>query len=300
MKEISYSFIIPHHNCPELLAKCVDSIPQREDIEIIVVDDNSDEGRKPVKCERSEVKYIYLSKEESKGAGRARNVGIMAAKGKWLLFADADDYYTDNLDCLLDKYLDDVITDIVYLNAQNVDECGKITPSVISTYIENYRKKRFYSKQVLCYNIWSPWTRMVKKQLVEQYAIFFDCIPTGNDMMFSLKCSKFAKHFSVEEQVIYSYLNPIGRSETEKKRCKIGNVKHRIELTIRQNELYSSVGYVFKGSILSGLRNIPVGADSNLYKKEYINKLREYKVNIIKDFYNVLKYRIGILMKILK
>ena len=38
----NYSFIIPHHNLPELLKRCVSSIPKRDDVQIIIVDDNSD------------------------------------------------------------------------------------------------------------------------------------------------------------------------------------------------------------------------------------------------------------------
>ena len=44
--QINYSFIIPHKNCPDLLQRCVDSIPERDDVQVIVVDDNSDEGKK--------------------------------------------------------------------------------------------------------------------------------------------------------------------------------------------------------------------------------------------------------------
>ena len=39
---INYSFIIPHKDIPDLLRRCVASIPQRDDIEIIIVDDASD------------------------------------------------------------------------------------------------------------------------------------------------------------------------------------------------------------------------------------------------------------------
>ena len=39
---INYSIIIPHKNIPNLLQRCLDSIPNREDVQIIVVDDNSD------------------------------------------------------------------------------------------------------------------------------------------------------------------------------------------------------------------------------------------------------------------
>ena len=40
---INYSIIIPHKNTPNLLQQCLDSIPYRDDIQIIVVDDNSED-----------------------------------------------------------------------------------------------------------------------------------------------------------------------------------------------------------------------------------------------------------------
>ena len=41
---INYSIIIPHKNIPELLVRCLNSIPEREDIQVIVVDDCSDDA----------------------------------------------------------------------------------------------------------------------------------------------------------------------------------------------------------------------------------------------------------------
>lgn len=38
---INYSIIIPHKNIPHLLVRCLDSIPQKDDVQIIVIDDNS-------------------------------------------------------------------------------------------------------------------------------------------------------------------------------------------------------------------------------------------------------------------
>ena len=35
--EINYSFIIPHRNVPHLLQRCIDSIPKRDDIQIIIL-----------------------------------------------------------------------------------------------------------------------------------------------------------------------------------------------------------------------------------------------------------------------
>ena len=39
---INYSIVIPHKNTPDLLQYCLDSIPVRDDVQVIVVDDNSD------------------------------------------------------------------------------------------------------------------------------------------------------------------------------------------------------------------------------------------------------------------
>ena len=39
--KINFTFIIPHYNTPHLLLRCLNSIPSREDIQIIVIDDCS-------------------------------------------------------------------------------------------------------------------------------------------------------------------------------------------------------------------------------------------------------------------
>src|SRR5690606_20391341 len=98
---------IPHKNIPHLLIRCVKSIPKRQDLEIIIVDDNSDEKFLDILsslCSSENVKIIW--NEESKGAGAARNLGMSLAKGKWLLFADADDFYVSDFISVLDKYID--------------------------------------------------------------------------------------------------------------------------------------------------------------------------------------------------
>ena len=105
-----YSIIIPHKNNPILLSRCLDTIPVRNDVQIIVVDDNSD--RKLINPDnypgknRNDVEVVFLDSTQSKFAGRARNIGLGKVKGKWIIFADADDYFTDNLSILLDKYKD--------------------------------------------------------------------------------------------------------------------------------------------------------------------------------------------------
>ena len=86
MNQYNYSIIIPHHNIPKLLCRCLNSIPIRKDIQIIVVDDNSNPDIVDFNTFpglNDSFVEVYLTKE-GKGAGYARNIGLQHAKGKWL------------------------------------------------------------------------------------------------------------------------------------------------------------------------------------------------------------------------
>lgn len=295
----NFSFIIPHKNCPDLLMRCLNSIPKRDDIQIIVIDDNSDIDKKP-NMGNINAEVVLLNKEESNGAGHARNVGIERATGKWLIFADSDDMFTEFLDSFLDKYTDDEESDIVYLNADNIDEEGNRWPFIIDHYIANYQKKKFYSEKVLRYGIWTPWSRMVKRELVSINNLRFEEIPTGNDMMFSLNCSKYANKIAAESMVLYLYFVPQNRSLTEFNRRKISNISYRIELGQRQNRLYKSVGYLFWDTNIAMFRRPPLGIDKVSYQKEYKKELKRHKVGLCGELYHSIVNRIGVMLGIIK
>ena len=95
-----FSVIIPHYNIPKLLQRCLDSIPDIPDIQVIVVDDNSsvekvDFDNFPGKGR----KYTTaIFDKAGGGAGHARNIGLKHAEGKWLVFADSDDFFVIDQD----------------------------------------------------------------------------------------------------------------------------------------------------------------------------------------------------------
>lgn len=279
----TYSFIIPHKNCPDLLQRCVDSIPEREDIQIIVVDDNSDVDKKP-SIDRKGVEVVLLDAEHSKGAGRARNVGLERAKGKWLLFADADDYYTDYLPTLLDQYVDDETTDIIYLNACIFDENGNFTPFKTKKLISNYLNHVKGAEMELRYDLWTPWSRMVKSEIVQKNKLQFDELPATNDKMFCLYCSYYSNNILVESNVIYKYYRPTKGSITDKQRDS-KMLDGLLDVRRRTILLYKNVGYKRIPSFWEILYKTPYVKNLSNYAilKKYIKVLHDSHINIVVD-----------------
>jgi glycosyltransferase involved in cell wall biosynthesis len=69
MNEINYTIIIPHKNIPDLLKRCLDSIPEQDDRQVIVVDDNSNIERVDFESfpglNRKNIE-VYFTKEEKR------------------------------------------------------------------------------------------------------------------------------------------------------------------------------------------------------------------------------------------
>lgn len=205
---INYSIIIPHYNIPDLLIRCVRSIPERNDVEIIVVDDNSPGGEKYKEMypdlRRKGLTYIHLAKNV--GGGGARNVGLEHAKGKWLLFADADDFFNYCLNDVLDEYVDNP-NDIVFFNANSIDtstyvNTGRFVPQnkEITAFLSKSNNDIEYQ---LRYSLGVPWCKLTKHELVKQNKIVFEETPIHNDTQFSYLIGYYAKTIDADIRAIY-------------------------------------------------------------------------------------------------
>lgn len=97
-EEIKVSIIIPVYNCERYLEDCLKSVLNQtlKALEVICVDDGStDNSVKIIEGFIRKDDRIMLLKQPNQGAGIARNHGIQNARGKYLVFLDADDYYLD-------------------------------------------------------------------------------------------------------------------------------------------------------------------------------------------------------------
>ena len=111
------SIVIPVYNVAEYLPRCLDSLLKQDyvgEMEIILVDDGSTDSSSSICKEFCNARpRAILIRQENKGLSEARNAGIMAANGEWLLFLDSDDWLAPNALSTLLSFAETHTSDIV-------------------------------------------------------------------------------------------------------------------------------------------------------------------------------------------
>ena len=120
------SVIIPVYNQEELVIRALDSIPRRDDIEVIVIDDASIDNTwnsllEYRKKHFEEINIVLLYNEDNMGVGYTLNKGYDVASGEYIVLLGSDDYFTEEFENSLNE-LDG--TDLIYFNLK--DNTGKI------------------------------------------------------------------------------------------------------------------------------------------------------------------------------
>lgn len=95
-KNVTVSFVLPVYNAACYLRQCLESVLRQSlpDFEIVLVNDGSTDNSLAL-CREYETEYefIHVIDQPNQGVSAARNQGIADAKGKYICFLDADDYY---------------------------------------------------------------------------------------------------------------------------------------------------------------------------------------------------------------
>ncbi|MCM1174344.1 MAG: glycosyltransferase [Blautia sp.] len=199
------SVIVPLYNCGQYIEKCIYSIIGQSypNLEVIVVDDGStDNGGAVVQklCElSSKVQYIY---QNNQGVAKARNTALQMAKGKYLLFVDADDYI-----------------DMDYIEGMVKCAERKKSDLVIGGYTIEYLKGR-RSKAVIpgvyrrleheewVYRISSTCSRLYLKEFWDDYHLEFvtEKGARAEDVPIVLFSNAIARHIGVLQNAGYHYV----------------------------------------------------------------------------------------------
>ena len=184
---ILLTIIIPHRNISHLLRRCLESIPERNDIQVIVVDDCSEESIAGIINQYQRIE-VYNTSSHS-GGGAARNIGLSHAKGQWITCIDADDFFTSRFSCIVDSLkLLPAETDVLYCSANSLDSEFLTTSdraNTLNRYINLHQKNNPEGDKRLRFTFGEPWCKIVRRTLIEKAGISFSESSIHNDTRYS-------------------------------------------------------------------------------------------------------------------
>lgn len=192
------SIIVPVYKVEQYLARCIDSILAQSftDFELILVDDGSPDGC-PAICDEYAAKdeRIHVIHKGNGGVSSARNAGLDAAKGEYISFCDADDYWESS-------WLESLYTSISSKNADCVSACytlvdeDGLTLEIRSRSSGDYYfvtcedKTKFIATKIICNALgWEVCVRLFRSEIIRQKHIRFceKCENFAEDMGFVLE-----------------------------------------------------------------------------------------------------------------
>lgn len=206
------SIVVPVYNVAGYLPKCVESIlAQKQDgFEIILVDDGSTDSSGAV-CDRyaaAHPELIRVLHQPNAGLGGARNTGIDAARGEYLLFIDSDDFVSPELTAQMAPFTQSG-TDMVIFGAVTVDTAGNVVENSADGYPEQ-TELALDGFPELIFGWPSACIRMYKKTLFTQTGVRFPSRVWYEDIRTTTKLYTHACSVRYVAQNLYFYLNRPG------------------------------------------------------------------------------------------
>ena len=188
------SIIIPIYNDRKYLRQCLESIIREidEETEIIIVNDGSIEVIDDIidLYKNYNIKYFKISHQ---GVSIARNFGIEASSGKWLMFVDADDYLKNSWYQKVSRHFNSD-SDVIYFSPlKNDNNKETVIKSIIGLNNDN-------SFMI------TPTSKLYCRELTINNAIRFKRgVINGEDQLFNLEFIAKAKKYEIVNESIYFY-----------------------------------------------------------------------------------------------
>lgn len=185
------SIIIPIYNAEKYLSEVLDSLLNQTlaDFEIIcVVDCPQDASREIVRSYQEKDNRIrIIENERNIGAALSRNRGIAEARAPYLCFFDADDIFEADLLETAYRTMSENVADIVLFEHDSFSEHFMYNTSGDAE-ASNYAQVfclRDLPEEALTYWYCVPWNKMFRREFVQRHSLFYQDLPSSNDVYFS-------------------------------------------------------------------------------------------------------------------
>lgn len=195
------SVVVPVYNASQYLPKCIESILSQsfQDFELILVNDGSTDDSLDIckKYEKFDDRIIVVSQTNG-GVSKARNGGLDVAKGEWVAFADADDYFlSDALSTLYERSMhagaDLVLANALKLKNGNLSEMHNLKDEVLPNVIMSIKH-------------FALWGYLFNGNIIRKYGLrFIEGLAYSEDRIFIYQMARYCKTIAFCDKPIYVY-----------------------------------------------------------------------------------------------
>lgn len=207
-----FSIIIPAYNAEAYLSRCLDSIfsQEYEDYEVIVINDGSSDGT-AVLLEGYASKYpnLHVLTQSNQGMATARNRGLDAAQGDYILFVDSDDELMPQALSSLAPHLNG--EDIIGFGTRILNEQ---TGATADFHLSNHDTKQYsgweyfnrHRLETTPVHFVCIWQRAYKRNFLEDNSLrFADGLRRAEDDLFSTMVILHAQRVKTIADCLYIY-----------------------------------------------------------------------------------------------
>lgn len=180
------SVIIPTYNREKLISRAIKSVMDQtyKDIEVIVIDDASNDNTEKVVSSLKYDNLYYYKLKKNGGACKARNFGIDKAKGDYISFLDSDDEWEkDKLEKQY-NFLKEKNVEIVSCN-YFYEKNGSIKRKINYTHDE-----KITLSELLNENIITTGSILISKQIIKKIGNFDEKLPRYQDWDLVIRLAK--------------------------------------------------------------------------------------------------------------
>jgi len=207
------SVIIPTYNRGRTLRRAIFSILNQgyADLEVVVVDDGSTDNTAEVMAAITDPRVRYLPLEKNRGASRARNAGLAAAKGRFIAFQDSDDeWLADKLERQVAAAVAAGPGPVTVFHTKVLfgrDSWGTYAYNRVCVLPEIPPAETYdFHRLVQEINIISPQALLITREALEKVGPFDEDLVNNNDWAFAIELVYNTKVVFIDEPLVMTYL----------------------------------------------------------------------------------------------
>lgn len=280
------SVIIPVYNIQQHLRECLDSVLGQSypHLQVICVDDGSTDESPAILAQYAQKdNRVQVIRQQNAGPGAARNTGLEAATGEYVIFLDSDDWFEPDF---LEKMVDTAQregADVAICRAVEFDtNSGRELPSEWMMKKQYLPGKLAFAPQEMADHLFQftygmPWDKFYRRELLTTSGIRYPALKNSEDLAFVYPTLLAAKRIAVVDEVlIHHRINRM--ASVSNSRCGQPEAPYEAFQIVKEYLEQHQLMDTYRRSFLNWAMEFLVWHISNMsqrdIQKQYLNTLR--------------------------